>query len=268
MLETLNGRTRIFAVVGDPIAQVKAPAKLTHMFSERGINAIFIPLHVRPDGLEAFFAGANAIENLDGMTITVPHKIAGLRYVAKLSDRARFLGAVNVVRRTSDRSGWMGDMVDGLGFIGALRGKGFAAAGKRALLVGAGGAGSAIAFSLLDEGIKDLAIHDIATDRRDNLIAKLRNRGIGNVLEGSAVPDGYDLVINASSMGMAAGDPLPIDTSRLAARMYVADVVPAPTITRLLEEAGKHGCRFQTGVDMFTAQTELIFDFLLGRSAK
>lgn len=261
MLSALNGETRIFAVVGDPIAQVKAPANLSRIFSERGINAIFIPLHVRSDGLQDFFAGAGRILNLDGMTVTVPHKIAASKYVGMLSERARFLGAVNVVRRIP--GGWTGDMVDGLGFIGALRNHGFSASGKKALLIGAGGVGSAIAFSLLDEGIAELAIHDIAIDRRDKLIQGLQTRHIGKITVGSNNPKGYDLVINGSPVGMGQGDPIPIDVGPLHADMFAADVVPTPAITSFLKEAGKRGCKIQTGADMFNAQVELILDFLL-----
>lgn len=262
MTISLNGETRLFAVAGDPIAQVKAPANLTRIFSERGLNAIFIPFHVKPEGLKDFFAGARRVLNLDGMTITVPHKIAAAEYVADLTDRARFLGAVNVVRRQGE--GWTGDMVDGLGFVGAIERHGYDPRGKKALMVGAGGVGSAISFSLLDAGIARLAIHDIETGRRDRLIERLRARKLCDVAAGTPDPAGFDLVINASPLGMAPDDPLPMDVGALHSGIFVADVVPTPLMTRFLIEASQRGCRIQTGGDMFNAQVELILNFLLG----
>jgi shikimate 5-dehydrogenase len=156
-------------------------------------------------------------------------------------------------------------MLDGVAMVGAIRAAGFEPAGKRALLVGAGGAGSAIALALLEVGVSFLALHDADVARRDRLLRDLAARG-GTTAPGVGSPDpsGFDLVVNATPAGMRPGDPLPVLADRLDGSTFVADVVTAPEVTPLLEVARARGCGIQTGVGMFRAQQDLIADFLLG----
>ena len=258
----LSGATRVIAIFGDPIAQVKSPAGVTRALNQLGRNCVVIPAHVAPQELDAFLRGASAARNFDGLIATVPHKFAAHAACASATERAHTLGAVNVMRRNPDRT-WHGDMVDGLGFVAAMREAGGAPEGKRALLAGAGGAGSAIALALLDAGVDNLAIHDGDAGRRDALIGRLRSRHAGRVVAGSANPDGCDIVVNASPAGMRADDPLPVDAARLARGMFVGDVITVPEITPLLAAARAAGCATQTGVGMFNAVSRLMVDFLL-----
>jgi shikimate dehydrogenase len=168
----LDGATRVLAIVGDPIAQVKSPAGVSAALQQQGRNAILVPSHVSPANLDAYVKGISLAGNLDGIIVTVPHKFAMFAQCSSTSDRARRLGAVNVMRRNADGS-WHGDMCDGAGYVAAMRAAGCQPEGKRALLVGAGGAGSAIALALLENGVSELAIHDADTSRRDQLIARL-----------------------------------------------------------------------------------------------
>src|SRR5438067_1375736 len=153
VLASLNGATRIHVTIGDPIAQVKSPAGVTHGFAARGADAIMIPLQVKPADIEEFFRLAKKLPNLDGIIITVPHKPVAFRHCDETSERSRVLEVANVMRRGVDNR-WSGDMTDGGGFTAALRRNGFDPKGKRALQVGAGGAGSAIALSLSMEGAR------------------------------------------------------------------------------------------------------------------
>src|ERR1700676_452294 len=143
----LTGATRLNMILGAPIAQVKSPGGVTKAFIDRAHDGMLVPVQISIEELDSLLAVADHIKNLDGIIVTVPHKFACFKHCSSASDRASFLGAVNIMRRRSD-GGWHGDMVDGLGFIGAVRGKGFDPNVKRALLVGAGGAGSAIAMAL------------------------------------------------------------------------------------------------------------------------
>ena len=268
MLKALDGETRLFAILGDPIAQVKSPAGITQAMVRRGANAVLVPMHVRPQDYDAFMRAAPGIQNLEGLVMTVPHKIPVTAYVATMTDRARFLGACNILRRIGPGGGWHADATDGYGFVTALQAAKFAPRGKRALLVGAGGAGSAIALSLVEQGVAELAIHDAMMDRRDSLVARLndlsRSKGKGtSVRIGGTDPAGFDLAVNATPMGMKPTDPLPMDVDRLSAGAFAADVITAPVRSPFLEAAAARGCRTQTGVDMFSAQVEFIADFLL-----
>jgi len=260
MLDTYSGATRVIFIVGDPIAQVKAPAGVTRLLRERGADAVVVPAHVLPCDLAGFVAVAARMPNVDGIIVTVPHKIAAADLCGALTPRARSIGAVNAMRRAAS-GGWLGDMCDGEGFVAGLRQAGCDPRGRRALLVGAGGAGSAIAHALVDAGVGALALHDLDDARRKALAGRLGAYGALQPLRGSADPSGFDLVVNATPMGMAAGDPLPIDVRRLAASAFVGDVVTLPALAPLVEAARARGCATLTGLDMFDAVRDRLVGF-------
>jgi shikimate dehydrogenase len=259
---TLNGETRLYYIVGDPIAQVKSPPALTAILVARGANALVVPAHVAPADLDAFISAARATRNVDGIIITVPHKIAALGHCDEASERARFAGSTNVIRRGADGR-WRGDNTDGQGYLDGIAVRGFDVAGKTALLVGAGGAGSAIAYEILAHGAVHLRVHDIDTARRDRIVARLAERFPGRASVGGFDPTGVDLVANATPLGMRAGDPLPVDASKLVASQFVADVVTRPDPSPLIAEARRIGCPTMPGAGMFDAQAELLVDRML-----
>jgi shikimate dehydrogenase len=263
MLPALNGATRIHVTIGDPIAQVKSPAGITQGFYARGHDAIMIPLQVKPADIEDFFKLAKKLPNLDSIVITVPHKPVAFRYCDTTSERARVLEVCNVMRRDKDNR-WTGDMTDGGGFIAALRRNGFDPKGKRALQVGAGGAGSALALSLTMEGAS-VTLCDLDAAKRDALVARLGRHGHKIAVTDKADPAGFDLVVNATPAGMKAGDASPVDIARLEQTMFVADIITMPLVTPLLAAAQAKGCGTQNGKDMFDAQADFITDFLIGK---
>lgn len=262
MLNQLDGNTRLYLILGDPIAQVKSPHGVTAAFQERDHNAILVPIHIAATHLIEFATAASLAGNVDGLIITVPHKFAARYLCTRLTPRAEFLGAVNVIRR--DASGqWYGDQVDGLAYVAALKKRGVDPKGQHALLAGAGGAGSAIAETLLNAGVSSLAIHDNDHVRRDRLIRQLNELQKGEVIAGSSVTHGYSLVINATPTGMQPGDPLPFDPKGLQSSTVVGDVITLPEITPWLAKAQERGCTIVRGVDMFAEVRELMVDFLL-----
>ena len=266
MLENLSGATRVYFIIGHPMAQVKSPNGVTRTFEARGRDAILVPVHVLPEDVGTFIDAVARTRNVDGLIVTVPHKFAAQRHCATLSERAQLLTSVNVLRRNADQS-WHGDMVDGAAFVGGLRNAGCAPAGKRALLVGAGGAGSAIGLELLDAGVSRLAVHDGDVQRRDALIARLEQRHPGKATAGSADPTGHDVIANATPAGMRADDALPVDVTKLRPTMFVGDVVTVPEVTPLLAAARDLGCRTSTGVDMFKVVNGLMVDFFMPSSS-
>jgi len=266
MLEVLNGATRVNFIVGDPIAQVKSPAGVTQALQERGSNAIVVPSHVSVEHLDAWFAGISLAKNVDGVIVTVPHKFSAFEACATTSARASFLRTVNTMRRNSDGT-WHGDMFDGLGFVQAVRDGGCDPAGKRALLVGAGGAGSAIAHALLLAGVSALAICDESQPRRETLVNRLADVKLAPVTHGTSDPSGFDVVLNATPMGMKEGDPYPVEVERLTSNMFVGCVITVPAISPLVAAARNIGCKTSTGADMFGRVRDLMVDFLLGVAA-
>lgn len=260
----LDGETRIYPIIGDPIAQVRSPKFLTGIFARRGINAIVPPLHIRPENIPAAMAGFRGMENLGGVVVTIPHKIAAIDYCDEVSDRARFVGSVNVIHKTADQR-WIGDNVDGIGYMDGVQALGFDVAGKRALLVGVGGAGSAVAFEILSRGAAHLKIADLDAVRRDAVIAALDERFPGKVGIGSDDPTGVDFIANVTPCGMHAGDPFPADPARMHKAQFVADSITRPEVTPMLEAARALGCGTMTGAGMFNAEAERLVDFLLGQ---
>ena len=262
MSQALSGATRVHFIVGDPIAQVKSPAGVTQAFHDGGRNAVCIPAQVAPNDLAGWTKGVSLAQNVDGIIVTVPHKFSCFELCATTSDRAGFLKAVNTLRRNADGT-WHGDMFDGMGYVEALKSKGCEPQGQRALLVGAGGAGSAIAYSLMTAGVKELAVHDADVVRRDALVARLASLGLGKVSAGSSDPTGFDLCINATPIGMKEGDPHPIDSTKFTAQQFVGCVITAPAVPPMIAAARAKGCNTLTGADMFARVRDLMVQFLL-----
>jgi shikimate dehydrogenase len=263
MLPDLSGATRIHLIVGDPVVQTKSPAGLTAEFAARGVDAVCVPMQVAVADIDAFFAVAKRVQNIDGIVVTVPHKLAATRHCDVLSERSRALGAVNAMRRGADGR-WSGDMTDGVALVAALRTAGCAPNGRRALVIGAGGAGSAVVLALAEAGAR-AAVHDIDAVRRDDLVRRL---AAWKVAAASADPAGCDLVVNATPLGMALGDDLPVDVTRLGPGVVAADLVTRPAVTPFLTAARERGAQIVTGADMFAPQAGILVDFLLsGRLA-
>ncbi|MBR0911523.1 shikimate dehydrogenase family protein [Bradyrhizobium japonicum] len=262
MQSFVDGNTRIFAILGDPIGQVKSPAQVTASLRARSHNAILIPLHVTSNDFDDVVRTLKAIRNLDGLVITVPHKFAAFQHCKQATERASFLQAVNVMRRS--RSGaWEGDMCDGQGFVDAILQKGGVIAGKRAFLIGAGGAGTAIGYALLEAGVEALSIHDIDQTRQRELVHKLQQRFGDRAAEVESNPREFDIVANATPAGMENLENSPVNLDQLRPTIIVGDVVTAVGETALIRSAQSIGCICSTGHDMYRALQETMVDFLL-----
>jgi shikimate dehydrogenase len=264
--EGLDGATRLYPIVGDPIAQVKSPGGVSRGLAARGRNAICVPMHVPPADLTGFVEGLGRARNVDGMIMTIPHKFSAFEICATATPRAQILRAVNVMRRNADGT-WHGEMVDGVAFVRAQIEGGARPSNARALLIGAGGAGSAIGLALIEAGIRELVVHDRDRSRADALVRRLSGQGRAEVRPGPADPTGFDMVCNATPAGMRESDPLPVPRKLLRRSMFVGDVITAPEVTPLLHAAQQAGCRTQTGVAMFGVVQALIIDFLLERGS-
>ena len=262
MLNHLSGTTRLFPIIGDPIKYVESPRRLTRTFEERGYNGICVPMQVPGPDLDTVMAGLTASLNVDGILVTMPHKFTAFTHCATSSERAKMLGVVSVIRRNLDGT-WHGDMLDGVAFVKAQKDHGAQPEGARALLVGAGGAGSAIAIELLQAGVLELVIHDADESRVATLLDLLSDLGEGRVSAGPPDPTGCDLVCNASPMGMEDDDPLPVDAALLSSSMFVGDVIAGHGVTPFLQAAQAAGCKTANGDHMVEAALDLMVEFML-----
>ena len=252
----VQGTTRIATIVGHPVVQVKLPGLLNRHLQQQGADVAMVPLDVPPAGLGAYFQLMRHGQNLIGTVLTIPHKQAAVAHLDELSDRARALGAVNVVRRAADGR-LHGDHVDGFSFLAASRAHGFHPHGKAAVVVGIGGAGSAIAYALCEIGVARLCLLGRNSERTRAFGAKLQAwfPDVQLTYDCSDLA-GFDLLAQATPVGMRAGDPLPLPQAlldTLQSPTLVADVITAPATTPLLELAAARGCRTQAGVEMARA---------------
>jgi shikimate dehydrogenase len=259
----LGGASRLFPIIGDPIEYVESPVWLTRTLRQRDSDGVCIPMQVRAPALDTVMAALAEIENVDGILVTMPHKRTVLTHCATCSDRARMLGAVSVIRRNTDGT-WHGDMLDGAAFVKAQLDHGARIVGARALLVGAGGAGSAIAIALLQAGVGELVVCDAEPSRIETVLELAAGLGHGRASAGTADPTGFQLVFNATPLGMQDGDPLPVEASLLESSMFVGDVIAGHGITQLIAAARSAGCATATGGHMVEAVQDLIAEFLLG----
>jgi shikimate dehydrogenase len=258
----INGITRLFAILADPIRQVKTPQAINRMMRELGVNGVMVPMHVGASNLVACFAALRGMKNLGGLIATVPHKQAIAKLCDEISEAAAAVGAVNVVRRHADGR-MVGDILDGQGFVHGLREHGIEPEGKRVFLAGAGGAACAIAFALAQAGVEHLGIHNRTQSKVSELMARLRDHHVSlSVSAADASPVGFDLIVNATSLGMNATDPLPFDGGAITPDQVVADIIMSPEVTPLLALARTRGCKVQFGAPMLKAQIALMAQFM------
>ncbi|WP_293809978.1 shikimate dehydrogenase [uncultured Bosea sp.] len=257
----IKGTTRLIGHLGYPTESFKAPMIYNPYFQREGIDAVVVPMGCRsedyPDFLRLFFRLSNA----HGALVTMPHKVTTTGLVDVLSPTAAIAGACNAVRLEADGR-LSGDMFDGEGFVRGVLRKGHKLGGARALVVGAGGVGSAIAASLAKAGVAELGLFDMQATNAEELGQRLiAHYPALRVTTGSNDPDGFDIVVNATPLGMKPSDPLPVDISRLPASAFVGEVVMAQEITPFLAAARARGCAVQVGTDMLFEQIPAYLEF-------
>ena len=257
----LSGKTLLIAHLGHPTESFKAPMIYNPWFEKQGIDAIVVPMGVKADDYPAALAALARMTNLRGALVTMPHKVTTLALADEVTTTARIAGACNALLRRADGS-WLGDQFDGAGFVrGALR-AGCRIDGARAMIVGSGGVGCAIAASLASAGASEIALYDAHRPSADALRARLLEHHPDLVCTtGSNDPFGYEIVVNATPLGMRDGDPLPFDVERIAASAFVGEVVMAAEYTPLLHAARTKGCRIQVGADMLFEMIPAYLEF-------
>ncbi len=257
----VTGTTRVFAIIGDPVAQVRSPDMFNQFFAARAVDAILVPLRIPASELDAVLPALKRIPNLGGLVVTVPHKVEATRHVDALGSTAARVGAVNAMARTDDDK-WVGEMFDGTSFVSGLRRKGFEPQGQHVFLAGAGGAGRAVGHALADAGVGTLRIFDVDHPRAADLVAGIRRHHPALDVAVSSAPDARcDLAVNATPLGMAAGDPVPFDLAPLPERAWIAEMVMKPEMTPLLERARARGHPWHIGRNVLENQIELIARF-------
>jgi shikimate dehydrogenase len=257
----ISGKTTLIAHLGYPTESFKAPLIYNPYFDSIGIDAVVVPMGVKAEDYVEFLPNLFRLSNIRGALVTMPHKVTTVSLVDEVSTAAKIAGACNAILRKPDGT-LVGDMFDGEGFVRGVKRNGRDVAGKKALIVGSGGVGSAIAASLAAAGVARLALFDVSKPAAEALGDRLRAHYPKLELElGSKDPRGFDIVINATPMGMKDGDPLPLDVERITPASFVGEVVMKQEMTPFLKAARAKGCAIQVGTDMLFEQIPAYLEF-------
>lgn len=257
----INGATRLYGTIGDPIRQLRMTGIMPQVFAAVGVNAVWLPFEGAADLLPVMLDGLAKMRNLGGFTVTIPHKTGILPLLGRTTRRAEASGSVNLVRREPDGT-LAGDIVDGIGFVRGLEAQGHRVRGASVWLVGLGGAGGAIAAALCEAGVGRLLVTEIDAERAEIAIDRLlRHYPDVPVAEVATPPKGIHIAINATPLGLRLDDPLSFDPVTLDSATLVADVIMSPVETPLLRRARAHGRRIHHGRHMLDQQIPLYLEW-------
>jgi shikimate dehydrogenase len=257
----ISGATQLIAHLGVPTEGFRAPLIYNPWFESKGIDAVVVPMGCESADYPSFLKLVFRLTNIRGALVTMPHKVTTAGLIDEPSPAVQICKACNAVKRAADGR-LVGDMFDGEGFVRAMQAKGRMAVGASALVIGAGGVGSAIAASLAGAGVSRLALFDLDAESA----AGLRSRLLGHypqieILAGRDDPHGFDIVVNATPLGLRNDDPVPVDAGRIGRSSFVGDVVMAAHETPLLALARQRGCLVQPGIDMLFEQIPAYLEF-------
>jgi shikimate dehydrogenase len=257
----ISGKTTVIAHLGYPTEAFKAPMIYNPYFEHAGIDAVVVPMGVRAEDYAAFLRPLFRLTNVRGALVTMPHKVTSVAMLDEATPAVKIAGACNAIVKRADET-LLGDMFDGTGFTRGVERKGRALAAARALVVGTGGVGSAIAASLAACGVAAVGLFDMRPEVAEALASRLRKYYPRLVVRtGSNDPRGYDVVVNATPLGMNADDPLPVDVGRIAPGTFVGEVVMKEQFTPFLRAAIDKGCPVQVGTDMLYEMIPAYLEF-------
>ena len=257
----ITGSTRVFFIIGDPVAQVRAPEVYNHLFQRHGVDAVLVPLKLPAAALPGFIGHGLAAENVGGLWATIPHKAGLFALIDRCDAVAQVAGAVNAVRRNADGT-LEGALFDGLGFVKGLDHFGIEVAGRRVLVVGAGGGAHAVAAAIAQRGPAELAVFNRTAERSEALVARLRPL-VGEAARVAATSDaaGYDLIVNCTSQGLKPEDALPFDPAVADAGAAVVDIIMTRQPNALLRACTARGIQAHAGYEMLVQQVPLYLRF-------
>jgi shikimate dehydrogenase len=256
----ITGKTRITGIFGYPVDHTLSPAMQNAAFEALGLEYCYIPLMVHPDNLADAVRSIRAL-NIVGVNITVPHKEKVIPLLDTIDEEALFIGAVNTIVNSEGRL--VGHNTDGRGFMRSLDENGISVKDRRILIVGAGGAARAVSYYLCREA-GNVFIYGRTKMRADKLASDLKQvqnnvSAVANILD---IGD-YDIIINATPLGLKEEDQLPFDIHQLRSEQVVCDLIYKQT--RLLTESSGKGCTTLNGLGMLLWQGALAFELWTGK---
>jgi shikimate dehydrogenase len=257
----IEGASRLYVIVGDPVAQVKSPPVYNAKFAAAGMGTVMVPAHIPSDHFEETMRGLMRLGNLDGLMVTVPFKSRIMPLVDRVLPMGQKVGAINAARREKDGT-WTGDMFDGTGLIRGLTSRSISMKGRKVMLVGAGGGGSAVAIAVADAGAAAVSVFDADGAKAEAVAGRIAQHYPACIARHGAVAfEGHDTFINATPIGMAPGDGPPVPLDGLRPDMLVIDIIMKPEVTPLMAHARTLGCTVVGGKAMLEGQAEQVAEF-------
>ena len=257
----ISGKTTLIAHIGYPTEAFKAPLIYNPWFDSKGIDAVVMPMGVKAEDYVASIKQIFKFTNLRGALVTMPHKVTTMSIADESTVTAKIAGAANALLKREDGT-LLADQFDGAGFARGVARKGFKTKGSKILVVGTGGVGSPIAASLAADGAASISLFDLNTAGAEALAARLKQYYPDmEVNVTSNDPAGYDMVVNATPLGMKDSDPLPFDPKRLSPSTFVGEVVMKSEMTPILQAAKEIGCQYQVGTDMLFEMIPAYLEF-------
>lgn len=257
----ISGKTTLIAHLGYPTEAFKAPMIYNPWFEKNAIDAVVVPMGVKASDYPQVLKSLFTLSNIHGALVTMPHKVTTVALLDEVSTTATIAGSCNAIVRRADGT-LLGDMFDGTGFVHGAERKGRVMRGACALVVGSGGVGSAIAASLAAAGVAKIGLYDVNDGSSQTLATRL-GRYYPNltVTTGSRDPAGFDIVVNATPLGMNDDDPLPVEVARIESGTFIGEVVMSHEITPFLRAARDRGCEIQVGTDMLFEMIPAYLEF-------
>lgn len=260
-VDFVNGKTRVYAIVGDPIEQVRSPEMVTWEMQKRDHNAVLIPMHIARDEFDTVMPQIMRMRNLDGLIFTIPFKAQAIALAKTLGPQASQIGAINALKKHSNGA-WSGEIFDGIGCVEAFKQRGITLQDKRLQLIGLGGAGSAICVALAYEKPKLLRLFDINAQTTERMAKMVNTISPQTVVEvGLPLAEGIDILLNASPVGMLSDARLPLAVQQFKKELIVFDAIVMPENTPLLSLAQDCGCQVVRGREMMLGQISKIVDY-------
>ena len=260
-VDFVNGKTRVYGIVGDPIEQVRSPEMVTWEMQKRDHNAVLIPMHIARDEFDTVIPHIMRMRNLDGLIFTIPFKAQVIALAKTLGPQASQIGAINALKKHSNGA-WSGEIFDGMGCVEAFKQRGITLQDKRLQLIGLGGAGSAICVALAYEKPKLLRLFDINPQTTERMAKMVNTISPQTVVEvGLPLAEGIDILLNASPVGMLSDARLPLAVEQFKKELIVFDAIVMPENTPLLSLAQDCGCQVVRGREMMLGQISKIVDY-------
>lgn len=261
-MNTINGNTKVLGLIGDPIEHTGSPAIHNRLAEKLGDNVVYVPFEVRAKRLEEAVEGAYAL-GIEGLNVTVPHKVEVMQYVTELEDAALDIGAVNTLSRI--RGGYRGYNTDFSGFMRELDKLDIQVNGKNVIVLGAGGAAKAVMYSLKRLGARHIDILNRNKDKAESIFGGQPNITIRGFRDWRSIPEGKYICIQCTSVGLSPDDDACVieDEDFFDLVDSAVDLIYKPKETAFMKKVAAHGGRAYNGLRMLVYQAVSSYEFFM-----